>query len=127
MSLFAERPDFATVLCWSKSFSGTVTGTGVVLPEPDPGSGVGSGGMCEGRSGSIMSGVEEGEVSKDCGFGLSVSDESPLSVSTVRMLLSISCWDEASVPPCLILRIAVKEKNIKNMTTAKLDKRFQAA
>lgn len=79
----------------------------MVLPEVDSGTaGVGSGGMCEGRSGSLMSGVEE-----VCEVGFSVSQASfapdgpALSASPVRMLLQISGWGKASVAPCLILQM----------------------
>lgn len=78
----------------------------MTLPEDDSGgAGVGFGGMCEGRSGSLMSGVEEEEVCEDCEVGFSVPpDRSLLSASTVRMLLQTSGWGKASAPPCFILR-----------------------
>lgn len=98
ISLFANGSVFAVGRLGS--------GTGVALPEADSGgAGVGSGGMCEGRSGSLMSGVVEEEVCEDCEVEFSVSpNEPPLSASTVRMLLQASGWGEASGPPCLILR-----------------------
>lgn len=81
----------------------------MALPEADSGTaGVGSGGMCEGRSGSLMS-CEEEQVCEDCKLGFLVSfapDELALPTSTVTMLLQISGWGEATLQPRLILRIA---------------------